>query len=143
MRDVGKAHSSGTLKAKRARDDSCPYGVRLHWPADERGKLEIGERSNRPAVPAIGIHLLFRYIPPSAVPVEQWLGLGLPPGCKSERTNCLRESGTSRSASRCVLLPQKLLRLGRPRHQFAIQAEPIRSEFIPKTGVANRLLNSL
>jgi hypothetical protein len=76
--------------------------------------------------------------------VEQWLGLGLPPGCKSERANCLRESGKSRCASRCVLLPQKkLLRLGRPRHQFAIQAEPIRGEFTPKTGVADRLLNSL
>src|ERR1035438_7478232 len=52
------------------------------------------------------------------------------------------ESSASRRSGRSVLLAQQILRLRRPRHQFAIKAKPIAGKFFPQACFRDRCLNS-
>src|SRR5262245_15461301 len=51
-----------------------------------------------------------------------------------ERGEGLRQSGTGGGANRRVLLSNELLRLRRPGHELAVQANPIGLQAIPEPG---------
>ena len=106
----------------------------------ERRELQVGERLDRPAVVAVGGDVRARpCLARSRIALEQRRRRRrrAPPPAPAPRRPRRSAAGRGR-ADRRVLLPQQLLRLGRPRHQLAVEADPVGLELVPEAGRVER-----
>jgi hypothetical protein len=107
----------------------------------ERSKADIPQRIDWPAVVPIRPGELVSQILAELVPLEQRADVNA--SCKGilECADRPSQAHPGRCSNRRILLTYELQRLGRPRHQLAIEADPLRVESLPELGTLQRIPN--
>src|SRR6185436_11855438 len=93
----------------------------------ERREPQVGKTIHRPAVAAIGSNVVLGLNKSLLMEFQQLFRLRR----TAQRVDGRAQSLHSRGPRRRVLPPQQLLGLGGPRHQLAVEAEPVALELLP------------
>ena len=97
---------------------------------------------NSPAVAAVSLDVLLRHHPAFLESSREFGGFWHMLAGHPQRSYRRCQSSASSRPSRSVLLAKQILRLRRPRHQFAIKAQPISCKLVPQTRLGRRCLNA-
>src|SRR5947207_2465526 len=104
----------------------------------ERRELQVTYRAHLPAVATVGSDVLVRHRQ-AAVELRLETRDVLPArGYLRQRLPRFGEGGARRGADRRILLQDERLRLRRPGHQLAVEADPVRAELLPEAGPVHR-----
>src|SRR5260370_40994476 len=101
----------------------------------ERRHPQIVDGADLPAIPSILIDVLFRQNQSLTRLHQKRPRIDAVCGRTLQSVDDLRERGTRCRADGSVLRAQQLLRLGRPGHQLAIEAHPVRCQLVPEPGL--------
>src|ERR1051326_7902378 len=97
---------------------------------------------HRPAVAAICLNIKTSRFLALAILLQQLRNVRIFL-CRTQSTDNFGENGTCCRSRGRILLTKQFLCFGRPRHEFTIQAYPIRFQFLPNSRVFHGLSNSL
>jgi len=99
----------------------------------KRSDANIPKRFDGPAVVSIRPCEPLRELQSDLVPLDERTDIDAASCSLFEFMNGLAQADARRRSDRGVLLTNEFERLGRPRHQFAIQTHPIRFELLPES----------
>src|SRR5262245_5116422 len=106
--------------------------------AMERRQPDVVERRDRPRVAAIRVRERLHGDRTLLRPREQVADVETARRRRFERRDRRRESRPTRRTDRRVLRAYQLLRLRRPGHQLAVEADPVALELLPDAGGVER-----